>query len=152
VILLDFPLKRPRSLVGQKVDSTPSTTVSATSNMPIPFGALVTFDDQEMCKIPTVKEDLKKPLGITLRQFYSLRYEPKTAIAALRQGRIWVEGEDVSDTQKIAPFDPVFIKLVDGKAIFTVMAEGHVELSGAIFLEALSDGKVPIEINLLGGR
>ena len=149
---IDFPLKRPRALVGLKVDSTPSTTVSAVSDMPIPFGALVTIDGKDACKIPTTKEDLQKPLGITLRQFYGLRYEPKNAIAALRQGRIWVEGEDVSDTNKIAPFAPVYIKLTDGNAIFTAQADGHVELKGAIFLEGLSEGKVPIEINFLGGR
>ncbi len=66
---IDFPLKRPRALVGLKVDSTPSTTVSAVSDIPIPFGALVTFDSKESCKIPTTKEDLQRPLGITLRQF-----------------------------------------------------------------------------------
>ena len=149
---IDFPLKRPRALVGLKVDSTPSTTVSAVSVMPIPFGVLVSFEGKDSCKIPTTKEDLQKPLGITLRQFYGLRYEPKTAIAVVRQGRIWVEGEDVSDTNKIAPFDPVYIKITDGKAIFTAKADGHVELKGAIFLEGLSEGKVPIEINFLGGR
>jgi hypothetical protein len=149
---IDFPLKRPRALVGLKVDSTPSTTVSAVSAVPISFGVLVTIDGKESCRIPTAKEDLEKPLGITLRQMYGLRYEPKTAIGVVRQGRIWVEGEDVSDTNKIAPFDPVYIKLTDGKAIFTAQAEGHLELKGAIFLESLSEGKVPIEINFLGGR
>ena len=151
-MLIDFPIKRPRALVGLKVDSTPSTTISAVSDMPTAFGVLVTIDGKDGCKIPTTKDDLKKPLGITLRQCYGLRYEPKTAIGVVRQGRMWVEGEDVSDSNKIAPFDPVYIKLTDGKAAFTAKADGYVELKGAMFLEGVSEGKVPIEINFLGGR
>jgi hypothetical protein len=150
--MIDFPIKRPRAIVGQKVDSTPSTTVSAVSDMVIPFGVLVVFaDNPSLCRLPSTQPELQKPLGISLRQYYGLRYEPKTAIAVLRQGRIWVEAVDGAET-KIAAGEPAFIKLSEGKAIFTARSKDSFELKGAVFLESLDEGKVPIEINFLGGR
>jgi hypothetical protein len=149
---IDFPIKRPRAIVGQKVDSTPSTTVSAVSDVPVAFGALVVFSEvPSLCHTPKTKEELLKPLGISLRQYYGLRYEPQTAISVLRQGRIWVEGVDATEA-KIAAGEPVFIKLSEGKAIFTSKSKDAFELKGSIYLEGLVEAKVPIEINFLGGK
>jgi len=70
----EFPKDRERASVGQKVDSMPAAVVSVTANgeKPIPFGALVVFDDSDafLCKLPTTKAHLEKPVGITLRQLH----------------------------------------------------------------------------------
>src|SRR5690606_37505566 len=104
----EFSRNRERSHVGQKADSTIAVVVSAISNgpTPIPFGALVVFDDSDafLCKLPTIKAHIDKPLGITVRQLHCDSYQPKTSIAAMRKGRIWVEAEKVD-----APGDPVYI-------------------------------------------
>jgi hypothetical protein len=83
-----FPIQRKIALLGQKVDATPCTVVSVTSagDAPIPFGSLLTYDDSNngLCKVPTAKVHLEKPLGIALRDRYGQDYPPKSPIAALR--------------------------------------------------------------------
>ena len=114
---IEFLRDRARAVLGQKVDATPSMVVSATSSTKIPFGALVVYDDNDafMCKLPTNKAHLEKALGITLHQLYCEDYQPKTSIAALRKGRVWVEAEKVS-----APGDVAYIKFAeDGSVKFT---------------------------------
>ena len=150
-IQFEFPRDRERAVVGMKVDSTPALAVSATSNglSPIPFGALVVFDDSDafLCKLPTAKAHVEKPLGITLRQLHCEDYQPKSSIAAMRKGRIWIEADKVD-----APGDAVYIKIAeDGKATFISIKVGNTLLKGAIFLEKSEGGKVPIEVNFFGG-
>ncbi len=147
----EFSGDRERAVVGQKVDSTPTLVVSAISNglAPIPFGVLVVFDDSDafLCKLPTIKGHIDKPLGITVRQLHCDSYQPKSSIAAMRKGRIWIESEKVE-----APGDPVYIKFADdGRVIFTGLKTGNNLLKGAIFLDKTEGGKVPIEINFFGG-
>jgi hypothetical protein len=125
--------------------------VSATSITPaaIPFGALVVFDETDafLCKLATTKAHLDKPLGITLRQLHCESYQPKSSIAAMRKGRIWVEADKVE-----ALGDAVYIKLAeDGTASFSGIKTGNTLLKGAIFLEKSEGGKVPIEVNFFGG-
>ncbi len=148
---IEFSRNRERAQLGQKADSTGAMVVSATSNgpTPIPFGVLVVFDDSDafLCKLPTTKAHIDKPLGITVRQLHCDSYQPKTSIAAMRKGRIWVEADKVD-----APGDPVYIKLGDdGVATFTGTKTGNTLLKGAIFLEKSEGGKVPIEVNFFGG-
>ena len=100
-----------------------------------------------MCKIPTAKTQLDKPLGITLRQLHSQHYEPKSSIAVLRKGRIWIEAEKVS-----APGDAVYIRFAeDGSAKFSGEKKDNVLLKGAIFLEKSESGLTPIEVDFFGG-
>lgn len=147
----DFYLDRERAQIGQKVDSMPAAVVSVTSNgsAPIPFGALVVFDDNDpfLCKLPAPKVPLDKPVGITVRQFHCEDYQPKNSIAAMRKGRVWVQSEKVD-----APGDAVYVKIFDnGSHIFTSTKTGNTPLKGAIFLDKTDGGKVPIEVNFFGG-
>ncbi len=145
----EFPRDRARAVLGQKVDATPSLVVSAVSNSVIPFGALVIYDESDafMCKLPLAKAPLDKPLGIALRQLHCEDYQPKTSIAALRKGRVWVDAEKV-----IAPGDTVYIKFAeDGTTKFTGEKKDNVPLKGAVFLEKSDGGLVPIEVNFFGG-
>jgi len=147
----DFYLDRERSQIGQKVDSMPAAVVSVTSTgpAPIPFGALVVFDDTDpfLCKLPVPDSPLDKPLGITLRQFHCQSYEAKSSIAAMRKGRVWINAEKVD-----APGDGVYIKfLADGSAIFSGSKADTTPLKGAIFLDKTEGGKVPIEVDFFGG-
>lgn len=148
---IKFIKDRERAQVGQKADSTPALVVSAISNgdVPIPFGTLVVFDDSDafLCKLATTQAHVEKPLGITLRQLHCESYQPKSSIAAMRKGRIWIESEKVE-----APGDPVYMKFSeDGKAIFTGIKTDNTPLKGAIFLEKTEGGKVPIEVDFFGG-
>jgi hypothetical protein len=146
---IEFPRDRARAQVGQKVDATQALVVSATSNSELPFGVLVIHDDADafLCKLPTAKAPIDKPLGITLRQNHCQKYEPKNSIAVLRKGRIWVETEKVN-----APGDVVYVKFAeDGAAKFTSEKKDNIQLRGAIFLEKSESGLVPIEVNFFGG-
>ncbi len=148
---IEFLRDRERAVVGQQLDSIKGVAVSATSigSADIPFGVLVVFDDSDafLCKLPTTKAHLEKPLGITLRQLHCENYQPKSSILAMRKGRIWVEADKVE-----APGDPVYIKLAeDGRASFSGVKSGNTMLKGAIFLEKSEGGKVPIEVNFFGG-
>ena len=71
---IEFLRDRARAQVGQKADSTPSVQVSSTASNNIPFGVLVVFDDNDslLCQVPSSKEQLTKPLGISLRQLHAL--------------------------------------------------------------------------------
>lgn len=148
---IEFPSAsdKIRAVVGQKVDSTPATLVSATAKEIIPFGALVVWDESDpfLCKRPTENTHISKPLGITVRQLHSQDYQPKSTVAAMRVGRIWVNAEKAKK-----PGDPVFVSIGDNNAItFTGTKTNNTELKGAVFLEACESGKVPIEINFIGG-
>jgi hypothetical protein len=146
---VEFPQSRLRAQLGQKVDATPCTVVSAHANISIPFGVLVVCDDTDafLCKLPTTKADLAKPLGITLCQLHSQHYEHKSSIAVLRKGRMWVEADKVN-----APGDVVYIKFNDQGVIqFTGDSKDTLALSKAIFLEKSDGGLVPIEVNFFGG-
>lgn len=148
---LGFPRDRERAVVGQKVDASPAAVVSTTSNNPTPisFGTLVVFDDSDafLCKLPTTKAHVEKPLGITLRQLHCENYQPKSSIAAMRKGRIWVQADKVE-----VPGDPVYVKFAeDGSASFTGLKTGNAQLKGAVFLEKSDGGKTPIEVNFFGG-
>jgi hypothetical protein len=148
-VQIEFLRDRERAQLGQKVDATASTVVSAISNAVIPFGALVVYEefDAFLCKLPTTKAHLEKPLGIALRQFHCMHYEPKNSIAVMRKGRVWVEADKAE-----APGDSVYIKLSeDGKAFFTGTKTGNTLLKGAVFLEKSDGGLVPIEVNFFGG-
>ena len=146
---MEFPRDRMRAQLGDKVDATAALVVSAVSNAVIPFGRLVIYDESDvfLCKLPTAKEQLAKPLGITLRQLHCEHYEPKNSIAAMRKGRVWVEADKVG-----APGDAVYIKFADdGSAKFSGDQQDNARLSGAIFLEKSEGGLVPIEVNFFGG-
>ena len=148
-IKIEFPRDRLRAQLGQKVDATASLIVSATSNAVIPFGALVVYDDADafLCKLPTVKAHVEKPLGIALQQLHCDRYEPKNSIAVMRKGRIWIEADKVT-----TPGDPVYVKFAeDGVAKFSGDKKDNTLLRGAIFLEKSDSGLTPIEVNFLGG-
>lgn len=148
-IQIEFPRDRARAQLGQKLDATAALVVSSTSSSAIPFGALVVFDDTDvfMCKLPTLKAHIEKPLGITLRQLHSEDYQPKTSIAVLRKGRVWIDAEKVT-----APGDPVYIRFDEsGLAKFTSEKKDNHILRGAIFLEKTDGGLTPIEINFFGG-
>src|SRR5271167_957553 len=77
---LGFPSDRLRAQLGQKVDATAATVVSAHSGTKIPFGVLVVYDESDafLCKLPAPKSPIDKPLGITLRQLHSDAYPPKS--------------------------------------------------------------------------
>jgi hypothetical protein len=140
---------RLRAQIGQKVDATACTVVSAHANSQIPFGILVVCDEADafLCNIPTTKAQLAKPLGITLCQLHSQHYEPKSSIAVLRKGRVWVEADKVN-----APGDIVYIKFNDqGLVQFTGDSKDTTPLRKAIFLEKSDGGLVPIEVNFFGG-
>lgn len=146
---IEFLRERARAQIGQKADATAATVVSASSSTKIPFGSLVVYDDTDafLCKLPTIKAHLEKPLGIALRQLHCQHYEPKSSIAVMRKGRVWVEADKVS-----APGDAVYIKLAeDGSAQFTSDKKDTVRLFGAVFLERSDSGLVPIEVNFFGG-
>ncbi len=148
---IEFSRNRERAQVGQNADASRAMVVSTFSNgpTPIPFGTLVVFDDSDafLCKLPTTKAHIEKPLGITLRQLHCENYQPKNSIAAMRKGRIWIEADKVD-----APGDQVYIKLgEDAVATFTGTKTGNTPLKGAIFLEKSEGGKVPIEVNFFGG-
>ncbi len=146
---LEFRSDRLRAQVGQKADSMPSAVVSALAHTIIPFGALVVYDDSDafLCQLPTTKTRLDKPLGITLRQFHCHQYEPKSSIAVMRKGRIWVEAEKVN-----APGDQVYIRFAeDGTTKFCGEKKDNVLLKGAIFLEKSESGLTPIEVDFFGG-
>lgn len=146
---VEFLRERARAQLGQKADAMPAAVVSAVSNAAIPFGALVVYDDSDafLCKLPTTKTHVDKPLGIALRQLHSQQYEAKSSIAVLRKGRIWVEADKVN-----APGDVVYIKFAeDGSAKFCGDKKDNVPLKGAIFLEKSEDGLTPIEVNFFGG-
>lgn len=146
---IEFLRDRERAVVGQRVDSLPAMVVSTTCQSAVNFGALVVFDDCEpfSCKLPTTPAHIEKPLGITIRQLHCDDYSPKSSIAAMRKGRIWIEAEKVA-----APGDAVFVKInEDGKATFTGEKTDNTKLHGAIFLEKSDGGKVPIEIDFFGG-
>jgi hypothetical protein len=146
---IEFLRDRARAQIGQKVDATQALVVSATSNSEISFGALVVYDDSDafLCKLPTAKAHLEKPLGIALRQLHCLSYQPKTSIAAMRKGRVWVEADKVN-----APGDVVYIKFAeDGSVKFTGDKKDNSPLKGAVFLERSDGGLTPIEVNFFGG-
>ncbi len=146
---IEFSMNRERAQLGQKVDATPAVVVSAHSNNTISFGALVIYDDADAfsCKLPAAKTPLDKPLGITLRQLHSDAYQPKTSIAVMRKGRVWVEADKVN-----APGDMVYVKFAEnGSARFTSDKKDNAQLKGAIFLEKSEGGLVPIEVNFFGG-
>jgi len=148
---IEFLRDRARAQVGQQLDFIKGVAVSASSigSADIAFGVLVVFDDSDafLCKLPTTKAHLDKPLGITLRQLHCENYQPKSSILALRKGRIWVEADKVE-----APGDAVYIKLnEDGTHTFTGSKTDTIPLRGAIFLEKSEGGKVPIEVNFFGG-
>ena len=146
---IEFLRDRERALVGQKVDASPSTIVSATSNGMVAFGVLVVYDDTDafLCKLPTIKEHLDKPLGITLRQLHCDIYQPKSSIAVLRKGRVWVLADKVQ-----APGDIVYVKFAeDGVVTLTGDKTDNFPLKGAIFLEKSEGGLAPIEVNFFGG-
>jgi|SRR5580704_13644172 hypothetical protein len=148
-IQIEFPRDKARAQIGQKVDATAATVVSATSHETIPFGALVVYDDTDafLCKLPTVKAHLEKPLGITLRQLHCDDYLPKSSIAVMRKGRVWVEADKVA-----SPGDLVGLKfLEDGSVRFTGDIKDTLPLKGAIFLERSDGGLAPIEVNFFGG-
>lgn len=146
---IEFLRDRARAQIGQKVDATACTGVSAASNSEIPFGALVVYDEADafLCKLPTTKAQIEKPIGITLRQLYCQHYEPKSSIAVLRKGRVWIEADKVN-----APGDAVYLKFAeDGTAKFTGDKKDNARLFGAIFLEKSDGGLTPIEVNFFGG-
>jgi len=146
---IEFLRDRARAQAGQKVDATPTVVVSATSSTTIPFGALVVQDDTDafLCKPPNNKAHIEKPIGISLRQFHTQYYEPKSSIPVMRKGRVWVESEKVS-----APGDAVYVRLSeDGAAKFTGEKKDTIRLFGAIFLEKSEGGLTPIEVNFFGG-
>lgn len=146
---IEFLRERAKAQIGQKADSMPAAVVSAVSNSTIPFGALVVFDDSDafLCKLPTPKVAVDKPLGITLRQLHCQQYDPKSSIAVLRKGRVWVETDKAN-----APGDMVYIKFAeDGSAKFSGDKKDNVPLKGAIFLEKSEGGLTPIEVNFFGG-
>lgn len=62
-----------------------------------------------------------------MRLLYGLQYEPKSVMSVMRQGRLWVEAQDVA-----APFDKVFIKFTQTGCVFTGSKEASHLLSGAI--------------------
>jgi hypothetical protein len=145
----EFPIDRIRAQVGQKVDATQAVVLSAVADVKIPFGALLLYDDTDdrLCKVPVPKAPLDKPLGISLRHLHGQDYEPKTSIAVMRTGRIWVLAEKV-----VAAGDAVYIKFAeDGAAKFTSDKKDNLLLKGAIFLEKSEGGLVPIEVNFFGG-
>ncbi len=145
----EFPIDRIRAQVGQKVDATQAVVVSALSDVKVPFGALLLYDDNDdrLCKLPAAKIPIDKPLGISLRQLHCQHYEPKNSIAVMRKGRVWVDAEKVS-----AAGDAVCIKFAeDGAAKFTSDKKDNLLLKGAIFLEKSDGGLVPIEVNFFGG-
>jgi hypothetical protein len=146
-----FLTQKKIALVGQKVDATPCTVVSVTSagDAAIPFGSLLTYDDSKygLGKVPTAKTHLDKPLGIALRDSYGQDYPPKSPIAVLRQGRVWVLCND-----DVVPGDPVHVVIgADGARFTNKVAEGAIKLKCAIYLESVQSGLAPIEINFLGG-
>jgi len=146
---LEFLRDRARAQVGQKADATPAVVVSAVCTSAISFGALVVYDDSDafLCKLPTAKAHVDKPLGIALKQLHSHNYEPKSSIAVMRKGRVWVEADKVN-----APGDVVYIKFSeDGSAKFSGDKKDNIPLKGAIFLEKTEGGLTPIEINFFGG-
>ncbi len=146
---IEFLRDRARAQIGQKVDATACTVVSATSNSEIPFGALVVYDEADafLCKLPTTKAQFEKPLGITLCQLHCQHYEPKSSIAVMRKGRLWIEADKVT-----APGDAVYLKFAeDGTAKFTGDKKDNARLFGAIFLEKSDGGLTPIEVNFFGG-
>lgn len=146
---IEFLRDRERAQVGQKVDATASTVVSTTSNSAISFGALVIYDETDafLCKLPIPKAPLDKPVGITLRQLHCDVYQPKTSIAVMRKGRVWVETDKVN-----APGDAVYIKFAeDGSPKFSGDKKDNMRLPGAIFLEKSEGGLTPIEVNFFGG-
>ena len=146
-----FPTERKIALLGQKVDATPCTIVSATStgDSAIPFGSLLVYDDSgfNLCKVPTAKANLDKPLGIALRDNYGQDYPPKNLIAVLRQGRVWISCKD-----DVLPGDPVHVVIgADGARFTNKVAEGAIKLKCAIYLESQKNNLAPVEINFLGG-
>lgn len=144
-----FPTQKKIALVGQKVDATPCTVISsiAVGEMPVPFGALLVYDDSGLCKIPTAKAHLDKPLGIALRDNYGQDYPPKSLLAALRQGRVWVLCKD-----DVLPGDSVHVAIgVDGARFTNKVTEGAIKLKCAVYLESAQNGLAPVEINFLGG-
>ena len=148
---LGFPTEKKIAQVGQKVDATPCTVVSSTASgeVSVPFGSLLVYDDADgnLCKIPTAKTHLDKLLGVALRERYGQDYPPKTPMAVLRQGRVWVKCED-----DVQPGDPVHVVISAEGARFTnKSAEGATKLKCAIYLEKSQGGLTPIEINFLGG-
>jgi hypothetical protein len=146
---IEFPKDRARAQVGQKADATASLVVSATSNSVMPFGGLVLYDDTDafLCKLPLPQAPLDKPLGITLRQLHCDDYQPKSSIAVMRKGRVWVEADKVN-----APGDAVYLKFLEsGAARFTGDVKDTTLLKGAIFLEKSEGGLVPIEVDFFGG-
>jgi hypothetical protein len=148
-IQLGFPKDRARAQMGQKVDATLATVVSAHSLTKIPFGVLVMYDESDalLCKLPVAKAPLDKPIGVTLRHLHGDDYQPKSSIAVLRKGRVWVEADKVN-----APGDTVYLKFAeDGSAKFSGDKKDALLLKGAIFLEKSEGGLVPIEINFIGG-
>jgi hypothetical protein len=145
---IEFLRDRARAQLGQKADSTDATLVSISSNTTIPFGALVVHDETDafLCKLPTAKPQLEKPIGIALRQFYCQEYEAKNSIPVMRKGRVWVNADKVT-----SPGDAVFIRFEEGLAKFTGDKKDNTQLKGAIFLEKSEGGLVPIEVNFVGG-
>lgn len=148
-IQIEFPRDRARAQLGQKVDATAAMIVSATPNSQIPFGALVVYDETDafLCKLPTTMDQIAKPLGIALRQLHCQQYEPKSSVAVMRKGRVWVEVDKVT-----APGDAVYIKFAEnGSARFSGDEKDNARLLGAIFLEKSDGGLTPIEVNFFGG-
>lgn len=144
-----FSTQKKIAQLGQKVDATPCTVVSAIAigELSLPFGSLLVYDESGLCKAPTSKTHLDKPLGVALRELYGQDYPPKTPIAALRNGRIWVKCED-----DVVPGDAVYVTLgAEGARFTNKSAENAIKLKYAIYLEVSQGSLAPIEINFLGG-
>jgi hypothetical protein len=149
VMDVGFSTQKKIAQLGQKLDSTPCTVVSAIAigELSLPFGSLLVYDDSGLCKVPTTKAHLDKPLGVALRQLYGEGYPAKNPIAALRNGRVWVKCED-----EVIPGDAVYVTLgAEGARFTNKSAENAIKLKYAIYLEVSQGGLAPIEVNFLGG-
>ena len=146
---IEFLHERARAQIGQKLDATSAIVVSSHSLQTIPFGALVVYDEADplLCTLPQANKPITKALGISLRHHYGEDYQPKTSIAMLRQGRVWVLADKV-----LAPGDGVYLHFDDkGTAKFTGDSKDNLQLNNAIFLDKCDNGLVPLEIDFMGG-
>ena len=146
---IEFLHERSKAQVGQKFDATSATVVSSHSLAPISFGALVVYDEADafLCKLPEAGKPIAKPLGIALRQNHSESYLPKSSIAVLRKGRVWVEADKV-----LAAGDGVYLHFDEkGAAKCTGDSKDNMPLKNAIFLDKCDNGLVPLEIDFMGG-
>lgn len=138
--------------VGQKVDAVPSTVVSVIplGDEPIPFGSLLVYgQDSVLARIPTAKTHLDHPIGITLKELYGDAHRPKSPIATLRQGRVWV---NIKDKDNVTPGEQVYVVISTQGARFTIKAtEGATKLNNAIYIDKNHGNLAPIELNFMGG-